>query len=78
MEESEAIRVGTRVRVRSDYKEPSREGSVGTIQKRHGTPDYTVFEVLCSNGHTELFWDHQLEEVGESAHRSKKRWWVFW
>jgi hypothetical protein len=76
--ESEAIRVGTRVRVRSDYEEPSRERSVGTIQKRHGTPDYTAFEVLFSDGHTELLWDHQLEEVVEPAHRSKKRRWPFW
>jgi hypothetical protein len=54
--ESMAVRVGTRVRVRSDYKEPSRQGSVGTIQKRHGTPDYTVFEVLFPDGQTGLFW----------------------
>jgi hypothetical protein len=76
--ESEAIRVGTRVRVLSDYKKPSREGAVGTIQKRHGTPDYTAFEVLFSDGHTELFWDHQLEEAREPAYRSKKRRWRFW
>jgi hypothetical protein len=66
-----------RVRVRSDYKETSREGSVGTIHKRHGTPDYTVFEVLFPDGQTGLFWDHQIEEVREPAKRPKRRW-TFW
>jgi hypothetical protein len=75
--ESEAVRVGTRVLVQSDHKEPSRQGSVGTIQKRYGTPDYTAFEVSFPDGHTELFWDHQLEEARGSAQRPK-RWWVFW
>jgi hypothetical protein len=75
--ESEAVGVGTRVRVQSDYKESSRQGSVGTIRKRYGTPDYTAFEVLFPEGHTELFWDHQLEEVREPALRPK-RWWAFW
>jgi hypothetical protein len=75
--ESEAVGVGTRVRVQSDYKESSRQGSVGTIRKRYGTPGYTAFEVLFPDGHTELFWDHQLEEVREPALRPK-RWWTFW
>jgi hypothetical protein len=72
------VRVGTKVRVPSYYKGPSREGAVGTIRKRYGTPDYRAFEVLFSDGHTELFWDHQLEEVSELAHRSGKRWWPLW
>jgi hypothetical protein len=76
--ESEALRVGTRVRVLSDHKEPSRQGSVGTIEKRYGTPDYTAYGVSLPDGHTELFWDHQLEEVSELAHRSGKRWWPLW
>jgi hypothetical protein len=48
------------------------------IRKRHGTPDYTAFEVLFPDGQTELFWNHQLEEAREPSHRPKKRWWVFW
>ena len=75
--ELEDARVGTRVLVRSDYREPTRQGSVGTIQKRYGTPDYTAFEVSLPDGQTELFRDHQLEEAREPAHRPK-RWWVFW
>ena len=54
--ELEAARVGTRVRVQLDYGEPQRQGSVGTIQKRYGVPEYTAFEVLFPDGRTKLFW----------------------
>jgi len=67
-------RVGTRVRVQLDYRKPQLQGSVGTIKKRYGVPDYMAFEVLFPDGRTELFWDHQLEE----APLGSKRWWVFW
>jgi hypothetical protein len=69
--------VGTRVRVQVEYRDPQRRGSVGTIQKRYGVPEYMAFEVLFSDGQTELFWDHQLEEAKEPSTRSKRRW-VFW
>ena len=75
--ELEEARIGTRVRVQVDYREPQRRGSVGTIQKRYGVPEYTAFEVLFADGKTELFWDHQLEEAEEPSARSKRRW-VFW
>ncbi len=75
--ESETVRVGTWVRVQLDHKEPSRQGSVGTIQMRYGTPEYTAYEVSFPDGQTELFWDHQLKEAREPAHRPK-RWWAFW
>ena len=73
----EEVQVGTRVRVQVDYRDPQRRGLVGTIQKRYGVAEYTAFEVLFADGHTELFWDHQLEEAKEPSTRSK-RWWVFW
>jgi hypothetical protein len=75
--ELEAAQVGTRVRVRLDYGEPHLQGSVGTIQKRYGVPDYTAFDILLPDGRTKLFWEHQLEEVTEPSHRPKRRW-VFW
>ena len=75
--ELEATRIGTRVCVQLDYREPQRQGSVGTIQKRYGVPEYTAFEVLCPNGKSELFWEHQLEEAKEPSPHPK-RWWVFW
>ena len=67
--------VGTRVRVQLDYRTPHRQGTVGTIKKRYGIPEYTTFEVLFADGQSELFWDHQLEEAKELV---PKGWWVFW
>ena len=67
--------MGTRVRVQVDYREPHLQGSVGTIKKRYGVPNYGVFEVLFPDGRSELYWDHQLEEA---PLRSKRRRWVFW
>lgn len=75
----EDVLVGTSVLVRSDYGDLHRQGSVGTIKKRYGTPDDRAFEVLFPNGQTRLFWDHQLEEVkGGPPLRTKRRMWVFW
>ena len=73
----ENVRLGTSVLVLSDYRKPQRQGSVGTIKKRYGVPEYTAFEVLFADGKSQLFWDHQLEEAKEPSTRSK-RWWVFW
>jgi hypothetical protein len=50
-----------------DYGEPHLQGFVGTVQKRYGVPDYTEFDALFPDGRTKLFWEHQLEEVRESA-----------
>jgi hypothetical protein len=75
--ELEGAQLGTRVRVQLDYREPQRQGAVGTIQKRYAVPEYTAFEVLFPDGRLELFWEHQLEEAKELSHHPK-RWWVFW
>jgi hypothetical protein len=75
--EVEDGRVGTRVQVQLDYRKPYRRGSVGTIKKRYGVPDYTAFEVLFADGRRELFWEHQLEKAKEPSLRYKRRW-VFW
>ena len=75
--ELEGTQLGTRVRVRLDYREPQRQGAVGTIQKRYGVAEYLAFEVLFPDGKSELFWEHQLEEAREPSSRPK-RWWAFW
>jgi hypothetical protein len=75
--ELEGAQQGTRVRVQLDYRDPQRQGAVGTIKKRYEVPEYTAFEVLFSDGQTELFWEHQLEEARETSY-CPKRWWVFW
>ena len=71
----EDTQVGTRVRVQFDYGKSHRQGTVGTIKKRYGIPEYTMFEVLFADGQRELFWDHQLEEAKASL---PKGGWVFW
>ncbi len=73
----EDTRLGTSVLVQMDYRRPHRQGSVGTIRKRYGTRHYTAFEVLFPDGKSELFWEHQLQEVKAPSSRPK-RWWVFW
>jgi hypothetical protein len=73
----EEARIGTRVRVQVEYRDPQRRGLVGTIHKRYGVAEYTAFEVLFADGQSELFWDHQLKEAKEQSFGSK-RWWVFW
>ena len=71
-------RAGTSVEVRSDYRKPHRRGAAGTIRKRYGARDYTVFAVSFPDGQTELFWDHQLEVAKEGPIRRPRRWWPFW
>jgi len=60
-----------------DYREPQRQGALGTIKKRYGVPEYTAFEVLFPDGKSELFWGHQLKEAREPSY-CPKRWWAFW
>lgn len=56
--------VGTKVRVREDYRVPPEFWGVhGTIKSRYGVIDYRAFEVLLDIGISELFWQHELEEV---------------
>ena len=69
----EDARLGTSVMMRLDYREPHRQGSVGTIRKCYGTREYTAFEVLFPDGRTELFWDHQLEEAKDPPRRRSWR-----
>ena len=75
--ELEDAQLGTRVRVQLDYKEPQRQGAVGTIQKRYGTHHYTAYEVLSPDGQSELFWDHQLEELQKLPSRGPWWRWLF-
>jgi hypothetical protein len=62
---SEAARIGKRVRIRADHRSVPLRGLVGTIEKRWGDPSYVALDVLLDDGRSELFWHHELEEVGE-------------
>jgi hypothetical protein len=71
----ENAQAGTTVRVRMDYRKPTLRGSLGTIKKRYGSPNYTAFEVLFPDGNSQLFWEYQLEEARERS--SREKWWWF-
>jgi hypothetical protein len=75
--ELEKARVGTKVLVQLDYTQSDRQGAIGTIKKRYGTSDYRAFEVLFPDGHTALYWDHQLEVVRKPAYRPRWRWTIW-
>jgi hypothetical protein len=57
------LRIGTRVRVRKFHRKTHLRGLIGTIERRYGGDVYVAFEVLFSNGHSELFWHNELEEA---------------
>jgi hypothetical protein len=64
---SEEAQIGKRVRVREGARRrPNLPASVGTIRKRWGDPNYTALDVLLDDGSLQLFWHHELEEVGTS------------
>ena len=62
---SEDAHVGKRVRVREDHRTASLRGLEGTIVKRWGNPSYAALDVLLDEGHWQLFWYHELEEIDE-------------
>jgi hypothetical protein len=73
--QAEHVRVGIQVRVLLDYRDTynreaaHRQGQLGTVKKRYGTPEYTAFEVSFPDGQSQLFWDHQLEESEKPSSR---------
>jgi hypothetical protein len=62
---SESAQIGKRVRIRADHRSVSLRGLEGTVEKRWGNPEYVALDVLLDDGRSELFWHHELEEVGE-------------
>jgi hypothetical protein len=58
---SHEARPGTAVRVKESYRRPELEGMGGTIEKCWGSPDYLALDVRLEDGHSELFWFHQLD-----------------
>jgi hypothetical protein len=64
---SEEALVGMRVRVRDSLQKVELRGLRGTISGRWGSPKYVALDVLLDDGHTQLFWHHELEEAGGGA-----------
>jgi hypothetical protein len=75
---SEEARIGKRVRIRTDHRSKALRGLEGTIEKRWGNPEHVALDVLFDDGHSELFWYHELEESAEGlssgtqAHRTER------
>jgi hypothetical protein len=61
------LRVGTRVRVHTYYRMPNLKTPVGVVEKSFSPVNHGAFEVRFEDGHSGLFWHHELTEVGEVA-----------
>ena len=64
---SQEALIGRRVRVRESLMKTELRGRLGTITGRWGSPDYVALDVLLDDGHSELFWHHELERIEEAA-----------
>jgi hypothetical protein len=64
---SKQTQIGKRVRVREDHRTAIWRGREGTIIERWGDPNYTALDVLLDGGISQLFWYHELEEVGSNG-----------
>ena len=70
---SEEAHLGKRVRVIEDHRKAELRGLEGTIVHRWGHPDYPAFDVLLDGGEWQLFWHHELEEVGEEESSARRQ-----
>jgi hypothetical protein len=59
--------IGARVRVGESGLRSEWRGLTGTISGRWGNPEYLALDVVLEDGRTQLFWHHELEEIGEGA-----------
>ena len=55
--------VGTKVRVRQEYRILERRGMVGKVVGRYGGEEHVAVDVRFSDGHHRLFRPSDLEEI---------------
>ncbi len=60
----EQARLGTKVRVRDDGRHPELRGTVVSVLRCYGEPEYLAVEVKLTSGRPRIFWHHELEEIG--------------
>ena len=65
MDSREAL-VGTTVRL-LDGNRRNGKGSVGTIERTYGHPDYLAVDVRFEDGAAELCWHHELAREGDAV-----------
>jgi len=61
---SEGARIGVRVRVSESGRRSEWRGLTGTISEKWGNPAYLALDVRMEDGRKQLFWHHELEEIG--------------
>jgi hypothetical protein len=64
--DSREARVGTPVRLVDGRKRNGR-GSVGTIERTYGHPDFLAVDVRFGDGDAELCWHHELAREGDAV-----------
>jgi hypothetical protein len=62
---SEEARIGAMVRVGESGLRSKWRGLTGRIRAMWGDPEYVALDVLLEDGHSQLFWHHELEDVSE-------------
>ena len=50
---------------RPPFDDPARAGRHD--REKVGDPTYIALDVLLDDGHSEVFWHHELEEIAERA-----------
>jgi hypothetical protein len=60
--ESYEARIGALVRVLDGVKRTGK-GSIGTIERTYGHPDYLAMDVRFEDGSVELYWYHELRRM---------------
>jgi hypothetical protein len=63
----EHARVGKKVRVRDDRRRPELRGTVVSVLRCYGEPEYLALEVALKGGRPRVFWHHELEEIGSGT-----------
>jgi hypothetical protein len=62
---SEQAQIGAKVRVGKSVLHSELWGLTGTVSAMWGHPEYLALDVRMEDGHTQLFWHHELEEISQ-------------
>ena len=58
----EHSRVGKKVRVRGERRRPELRGTVVSVLRCYGQPEYLALEVELKGGRPRIFWHHEVED----------------
>ena len=60
---SQDVQLGMLVRVSQLHRRIDYRGQTGVVQQRYGNVEYAAFDIRLLDGHSELFWHHELDEA---------------